>query len=290
MPSSALYRPPYPSPTRRSSDLAAWRAHRSISCISRSDGRCGSRKCVDSTPRTRPERAIRGVLWTARKPACRAASRWGALRGSVSRSEEHTSELQSPMYLVCRLLPSTDPPTLPLHDALPISRPGGHTGRSAASPGPTGGAAPGSAWTARRGPGPSGRSGACCGPPGSPLAGQPRGGARSEDPFPDRKSTRLNSSHRCISYAVFCPLPTPLPFPYTTLFRSRGLAGTQVDQLHLPVRRAVRLPEVRGQHAEDPARAGDQGRAVDRPEARLPGSLAVGRAQRIRFQIGRAHV
>src|SRR5437763_13119469 len=22
--------------------------------------------------------------------------------------------------------------------------------------------------------------------------------------FPDRKSTRLNSSHRCISYAVFC--------------------------------------------------------------------------------------
>src|SRR5437764_599931 len=23
-------------------------------------------------------------------------------------------------------------------------------------------------------------------------------------PLPDRKSTRLNSSHRCISYAVFC--------------------------------------------------------------------------------------
>src|SRR5437879_1928170 len=31
----------------------------------------------------------------------------------------------------------------------------------------------------------------------------------------DRKSTRLNSSHRCISYAVTSPL-----FPYTTLFRS----------------------------------------------------------------------
>src|SRR5437762_10722671 len=27
---------------------------------------------------------------------------------------------------------------------------------------------------------------------------------RSESPRPDRKSTRLNSSHRCISYAVFC--------------------------------------------------------------------------------------
>src|SRR5688572_32455672 len=27
---------------------------------------------------------------------------------------------------------------------------------------------------------------------------------RCEDPFPDRKSTRLNSSHSQISYAVFC--------------------------------------------------------------------------------------
>src|SRR5437763_4719635 len=29
------------------------------------------------------------------------------------------------------------------------------------------------------------------------------GGLRRE-PYSDRKSTRLNSSHRCISYAVFC--------------------------------------------------------------------------------------
>src|SRR5688500_10453608 len=39
----------------------------------------------------------------------------------------------------------------------------------------------------------------------------------------DRKSTRLNSSHLVISYAVFClpPLPsTPTLVPYTTLFRS----------------------------------------------------------------------
>src|SRR5437879_5212867 len=43
----------------------------------------------------------------------------------VARSEEHTSELQSPMYLVCRLLlapPTSAPATLSLHDALPISR------------------------------------------------------------------------------------------------------------------------------------------------------------------------
>src|SRR5437762_4725822 len=31
-----------------------------------------------------------------------------------------------------------------------------------------------------------------------------RGEERVEDPRTDRKSTRLNSSHRCISYAVFC--------------------------------------------------------------------------------------
>src|SRR5690349_16406669 len=40
----------------------------------------------------------------------------------------------------------------------------------------------------------------------------------------DRKSTRLNSSHVEISYAVFCLIrrpPTSTLFPYTTLFRSR---------------------------------------------------------------------
>src|ERR1039458_8908436 len=42
---------------------------------------------------------------------------------------------------------------------------------------------------------------------------------------PDRKSTRLNSSHLGISYAVFClqsvrPPPRSTLFPYTTLFRS----------------------------------------------------------------------
>src|SRR5437764_8126750 len=33
-----------------------------------------------------------------------------------------------------------------------------------------------------------------------PTAGLPASSSRA----PDRKSTRLNSSHRCISYAVFC--------------------------------------------------------------------------------------
>src|SRR5437870_4106939 len=42
-------------------------------------------------------------------------------------------------------------------------------------------------------------------------------------PSSDRKSTRLNSSHVAISYAVFCsawPRPGSTLFPYTTLFRS----------------------------------------------------------------------
>src|SRR5688500_7054711 len=41
---------------------------------------------------------------------------------SLPRSEEHTSELQSPCNLVCRLLASTPFSTLSLHDALPIWR------------------------------------------------------------------------------------------------------------------------------------------------------------------------
>src|SRR5699024_1498633 len=53
----------------------------------------------------------------------------------------------------------------------------------------------------------------------------------------DRKSTRLNSSHVSISYAVFClmtrpPLVSTL-FPYTTLFRS-GMA--EADPQVVPLR------------------------------------------------------
>src|SRR5437867_13251386 len=43
----------------------------------------------------------------------------------------------------------------------------------------------------------------------------------------DRKSTRLNSSHRTISYAVFCLITlshSSTLFPYTTLFRSRAFS------------------------------------------------------------------
>src|SRR3712207_8346948 len=81
--------------------------------------------------------------------------------------------------------------TLSLHDALPISP----RCRSAAR-------ARSRTW--RRGSRPTG---ACVrggrGPSGTPTAKVPRGAA-TRDPESDRKSTRLNSSHANISYAVFC--------------------------------------------------------------------------------------
>src|SRR5437879_6156694 len=131
---------------------------------------------------------------------------------SCSRSEEHTSELQSPMYLVCRLLlapPSPVTSPLSLHDALPIYAVPGHLRRPAAPRElcqllcrERGGARPDLQRRARpRGAGGPG--------PTVPVAigdRDPCGRPRARD----RKSTRLNSSHRCISYAVFCLLP-PLP-------------------------------------------------------------------------------
>src|SRR5437762_100035 len=152
---------------------------------------------------------------------------------SLVRSEEHTSELQSPMYLVCRLLldtapPPPEPPTLPLHDALPICS----ASRSCSGetrPGPSSRCAT------------SARTAACrCRPEistaarsnAATTAGVSRrtGVAPRSRRWSDRKSTRLNSSHRCISYAVFCLTlrrrpPSLPPCPYTTLFRSARRAG-----------------------------------------------------------------
>src|SRR5437763_211560 len=124
---------------------------------------------------------------------------------SSNRSEEHTSELQSPMYLVCRLLlrgpprPSLFPYTT-LFRSYPVMRTWPsrlvsalhwmwkNSAPSAVSP-------PGSAADAVG----LSASAAC---PGRMAAANAALGTKS--PAIDRKSTRLNSSHRCISYAVFC--------------------------------------------------------------------------------------
>src|SRR5438876_6558579 len=75
-----IRRPPRSTlfPTRRSSDLGPRRVCR------------GARQCRASGLSGRPAAARRGV---------RAAE-----RVDLARSEEHTSELQSPVHLVCRLL------------------------------------------------------------------------------------------------------------------------------------------------------------------------------------------
>src|SRR5437870_10861228 len=87
---------------------------------------------------------------------------------------------------------ATDTNTLSLHDALPISSaapaPAGRSPERAARPQP------------RRAP-----PRALRGRPPSPAApARRRAPADAAPPARDRKSTRLNSSHVAISYAVFC--------------------------------------------------------------------------------------
>src|SRR3712207_7060375 len=83
--------------------------------------------------------------------------------------------------------------TLSLHDALPICRPRGagsvHPGH--AGPGPA-------AAGCRRG------AGAARAPAPRPPRGVDRAVPQRDGRALDRKSTRLNSSHANISYAVFC--------------------------------------------------------------------------------------
>src|SRR5258707_4844392 len=57
-------------------------------------------------PYTTLFRSGRGRAWSWRRPAvtCWAAGTTGRRRWFLQRSEEHTSELQSRQYLVCRLL------------------------------------------------------------------------------------------------------------------------------------------------------------------------------------------
>src|SRR5262245_24152645 len=208
------------------------------------------------------------------------------------RSEEHTSELQSLRHLVCRLLPL--PPAihpLSLHDALPISAPAARRSPQPPSSG-------------RRSSSPRRR---CCSPPALPRGSSPtrssaapampsarrRSASASSAPSAsrDRKSTRLNSSHLGISYAVFCPCPPPSTlFPYTTLFRSRHRRrGARRN----PLRAGAVLPRQGGGAARRRLCRG-----VRRPPDQAPRRQCLPRAggapahrQRLRpAEIGRAHV
>src|SRR5262249_58968489 len=86
----APHRPPPPSPTRRSSDLP-------------------SSRTVSTTFPTAWRSPIRRTASAARSsgssaPTSGSTKPSAAIRTSSSRSEEHTSELQSLTNLVCRLL------------------------------------------------------------------------------------------------------------------------------------------------------------------------------------------
>src|SRR5256885_5615715 len=145
-----------------------------------------------------------------RPDSCSSASRTRGYRSSVSRSEEHTSELQSPCNLVCRLLLEKKKRIVLLlaaPDSM-VTFPAAITFRSAAVVPPT----------------------VLFDPPcRMPIASKPkelaadvparfvplkfaattslaasRVIARRLKFRIDRKSTRLNSSHLVISYAVFC--------------------------------------------------------------------------------------
>src|SRR5438094_10209858 len=87
---------------------------------------------------------------------------------SLAHSPRLLSHLRLCLFFFFNDTATTEIYTLSLHDALPICR-DAHAGKSA---------------TRRR--------------------GDRRGDARASPRRSDRKSTRLNSSHRTISYAVFC--------------------------------------------------------------------------------------
>src|SRR5256885_9142970 len=88
---------PYPTLFRSSPSCAppSPRGPSRSCCRARRRGRRGPRRLRDSSSSARARRSARGA-----RPPGRSRSR----RYPIPRSEEHTSELQSPCNLVCRLL------------------------------------------------------------------------------------------------------------------------------------------------------------------------------------------
>src|SRR5262245_4375851 len=231
MPSSALSHPALHSfPTRRSSDLQPRMGNRSQRRTG-SPVQPGTASESASAPRSNgsPGPARRSPPGRPASP-CSRTLRAARRDAGDRRSEEHTSELQSLRHLVCRLLPSpTQLYTLSLHDALPICSLEWEIGRSAGQDRP---------FNREQRPNPLQRLVVTARPDQLVdrrqavqhllvLAHCEQRGVMPA--IEDRKSTRLNSSHLGISYAVFCPLPpSSTLFPYTTLFRSAASNGKSV--------------------------------------------------------------
>src|SRR5262245_40239139 len=235
MPSSACrraLRSLHSFPTRRSSDLRRFDQHQW-----RRRQSCGLQRCRGDPRGHRGQQRRDAQARSIRRLRCQIGRqrvpRDGCRLRIWSRSEEHTSELQSLRHLVCRLLLAVAPSdryTLSLHDALPIfaastsiSGAGGSHVDFNAVEGTRVATVGNSAEMPRRGLFVDSvvKSG----------GNEFHGTAVAYGSGPDRKSTRLNSSHLGISYAVFC-LPSRPPiatlFPYTTLFRSSPLRPASV--------------------------------------------------------------
>src|SRR5688500_18503468 len=145
----------------------------------------------------------------------------GMLLGELPRSEEHTSELQSPCNLVCRLLlrtrhsfPTRRSSDLPAPRRPPASAsPGRWRATTCASAATRCSATSATRWSRTTPSGASVRRRRCSTRrPGCCWAS-----------CPDRKSTRLNSSHLVISYAVFCSEPATLSLhDALPIFQRRG--------------------------------------------------------------------
>src|SRR5438034_204169 len=128
-------------------------------------------------------------------------------------------------------MPSSWISPLSLHDALPISSRTASSPRRWTAPSATG--FPTSRWPATRAATPTNRPGAagrpCPRAPSPPRAARPSSSAAPASTSIDRKSTRLNSSHTVISYAVLLDLP---PFPTrrsSDLFQD-GVISQAVDR------------------------------------------------------------
>src|SRR5437764_2268712 len=59
---------------------------------------------ISGSSSARSSRVSRWSNWSTRKVRAKPPIKFRSATASRARSEEHTSELQSPMYLVCRLL------------------------------------------------------------------------------------------------------------------------------------------------------------------------------------------
>src|SRR5205807_4548395 len=98
------YRDLHAFPTRRSSDLGS-SAHRQVE-VERGRARLpaqNDQRGAFRGPEREGLRVVDEVLVTAQQPACVSGQRLLGLLLLADRSEEHTSELQSPCNLVCRL-------------------------------------------------------------------------------------------------------------------------------------------------------------------------------------------